>query len=70
MYICAEYLKMPHIEFKKLPLSEQLKWLIYVEEEGKDRKRQNEKRDEQLRLQKMKAEAKKPGMNPGVHRKR
>ena len=37
---------MPHMQYKKLPLSERLKWLIYVEEEGKERKREMEKRDE------------------------
>jgi hypothetical protein len=69
MYICAEYLKMPHYKFKEMPLPEQLKWLIYVEEEAKQKKKENDRLRTNAEIQKAKANAKK---NPstGVHKKR
>ena len=57
------------MEFRKLPLEERLKWLIYTEEEGKKRKKELDQAQEQARLQKMKAKAKKSTTNPGVRRK-
>lgn len=68
MYICAEYLKMTHMEYKKLPLEERLKWLIYTEEEGKQRKKEMDERDDKVKFQKLQAEAKK-AQNPGVSQK-
>jgi len=65
MFICAEYLHMPHCEFKKLSHEEQLKWIIWADEDAKSKDRQYKEMKAKSDMAKAKASAPK---SPGVTR--
>lgn len=60
---------MPHYKFLELPREERIKWLIWVEEESKYHKKQQDEIDRKQKTAKMQANAQ-SAQNPGVTRKR
>ena len=65
MSICAEYLHIPHYEFKQLPYIEQLKWYTYVMQKGKYLSKKQEKRENEIKMAKVKKNA---PSSPGLKR--
>ena len=57
MFICSEYLHIPHCEFKKLPRYEKMKWYIYVEEKSKDQEKRTKEQETKRKLEEMKRNA-------------
>ncbi|GAF89919.1 unnamed protein product [marine sediment metagenome] len=57
MFICSEYLHMPHCEFKKLSRYEKMKWYIFVEEKSKDQERRDKEAKVKREMDDMKRNA-------------
>jgi hypothetical protein len=57
MFICSEYLHIPHCEFKKLPRHERLLWYIYVEEKGKEQEKRDKEMSTKRKMDEMKRNA-------------
>jgi len=65
MFICSEYLHIPHYEFKKFPWEEKMKWYVYVQEKGKREEKRQEEQDRKMKEAKAKDNKDAPA-SPGL----